>query len=243
MVTYNNKLSGPLTASEQRVVQRLAQRRIATKASLCEQLQLCHMTVVRALKKTGYYNSFNANAAYYTLAQTPRFDAQGLWFYRDIGFSQRGSLPQTLVSLVESSLAGCTVLELESQLRTRVANLLSRLVGLGRLAHARLGRRGLYLASDPQGQARQKSQRLSQLATVATPTPAWPSGPALPLGVSAWEVISLLRCLIQTPPITVPTLVEQLHRQGLRLTRGQVRSVLDFYDLKKKRHLSRGGAG
>jgi hypothetical protein len=243
VITYNNNSTPPLTPNEQRVVQRLRQRRIATKGSLCEQLQLSHMTVVRALQKTGYHNSFNANAAYYTLPQTPRFDPQGLWFYRHVGFSQHGNLPQTLVSLVQSSPAGCTVAELEGRLCTRVANLLSRLVGLGRLAHDWLGGRSLYWATDPEPQARQKTRRLAELAAAAPPTPAGPTGPVLPAGVSALEVISLLRCLIQTPQISVPTLLGQLHRQGIQLTLGQVRSVITFYTLKKKRHVKRGGAG
>jgi hypothetical protein len=244
VVTYINNPRAPLTPSEQRVIQRLRQRRIATKQSLCQQLQLSHMTVVRALQKTGYHNSFNANAAYYTLPQTPSFDPQGLWFYKHIGFSQHGNLLQTLVALVQRAPAGSTVAELEGRLSTHVANLLCRLVRAGHLVHDWLGRLSLYFAADPQQQARQKTQRLAELAeSSAPPPPARPSGPVLPAGVGALEVISLLTCLIQTPQISVRALTGQLHRQGIQLTPGQVRSVIAFYELKKKRHVERRHAG
>src|SRR5271157_5941104 len=126
-IPCHNIMPADLTRAEQSVIHHLRRLGVATMRALRQRVHCCHMTVVRALRKTGYHNSFNANAAYYTLPQTPVFDDHGLWFHRQIGFSQHGNLLQTLAALVANAPAGCTVPELEAQLATPVANLLCRL--------------------------------------------------------------------------------------------------------------------
>ena len=221
-----------LTRAEHSVIHQLQRLGVATMRALRQRAHCCHMTVVRALRKTGYFNSFNANAAYYTLPQTPAFNEHGLWFHRRIGFSRHGNLPQTLAALVAKAPAGCTALELEAQLSTPVANLLCRLGREGRVGIARCGRRALYLAADPAEQRCQQTQRQAQ--TLAPPLPARGTGPALPPGINALEVVALLTTLIQHPHARVPTLVRQLQNRGVTLTPAQVRQTQAFYDLQKK---------
>ena len=121
------------TDREQKLVHWLRSRKVATMRQLQHQFQVCHMTVFRALKKSGYHTSYNHNAGYYTLAGLPQFDEWGLWAYRDIRFSLAGTLLETLVALVTQAPAGLTVGESEEHLQTPAANLLSRLVQQGRL--------------------------------------------------------------------------------------------------------------
>jgi hypothetical protein len=66
---------------------------------LRHQFQVSHMTVVRALKKFGYFASYNHNAFYYVLWDVPQFDDWGLWAYRDVRFSRYRTLPATIVAL------------------------------------------------------------------------------------------------------------------------------------------------
>ena len=77
-----------LTDREQKIVNWLRTRKVATMRHLQHQFQVCHMTVFRALKKFGYHTSYNHNAGYYTLAGVPQFDDWGLWAYRDVRFSR-----------------------------------------------------------------------------------------------------------------------------------------------------------
>jgi len=221
-----------LTAGEEAVVRELRRRRVATMRTLRERRGCCHMTVVRALKKTGYHNSFNANAAYYALPETVAFDADGLWFHRQIGFSQHGNLLQTLVVLVERSPAGYTVAELTARLRTPVATLLNRLARQGRLAVVRPGRRALYLAAAAEPRSRQQAQR--QTPTPAIAAPAVAAGPTLPAGVNAFQVITLLSVMIQAPDASVPVLVRRVRERGVALAPKEIRRIAAFYELQKK---------
>ena len=122
----------------QKLLAWLKAQKIATMKRMRHQFRVSHMTVFRILKEHGYYTSYNCNAAYYTLRETPRFDDTGLWEYHNARFSQFGSLNDTIVALVKNAAAGCTVRELEDRLHVQAANLLSRLVRHGRLTQRRL---------------------------------------------------------------------------------------------------------
>jgi hypothetical protein len=222
------------TPTEQQIVNALRKSKVATMQDLRERFQLSHMTVFRALKKYGYFHSYNHNAGYYILHDVPRFDDWGLWAYRDARFSRYGSLPDTLTALVENAPAGRTTGELEERLQTPVANLLSRLVHVGRLqSQAVRGRQVVYLAADPQTAAGQRRQRQELVA------PALPGPAHLPSGIAAAEVIEVLRGKILFPDNPPERLARRLRDRGVQLTAGQVRHVFDHYALEKKRHPSR----
>jgi len=153
---------------ETQVVELLRRQRIATMQALCVALDASHMTVVRAMKKHGYYSSVNRNASFYALRDTPQFDAQGLWLYRDVCFSRHGTLARTLVALVENAPAGLTVAEIEPQVNTRVGNLLSRLCRHGELSRCFGGRQAIYLAAKAERQEQQRRCREEQRAAHTT---------------------------------------------------------------------------
>jgi hypothetical protein len=197
---------------------------------LRHQFQVCHMTVFRALKKHGYFTSYNHNAGYYTLAGIPQFDEMGLWAYRDVRFSRWGTLQDTLVALVQQAPAGLLANELQECVQTPVANLLARLVQQGRLQRQRLpGRCVLYVAATDDGR-QQWEQRQRQLAAAAEKLAT-----GLPAGCPASVVIAVLRRMILTPGESPEQAARGLQREGQRVTVQQVRRVREYYALEKKR--------
>ena len=58
------------------------------------------------LKQWQAYTSYNQNGKYYALPQIPQFNHHGLWRYKDIAFSQYGTLKKTIIHLVTTSPAG-----------------------------------------------------------------------------------------------------------------------------------------
>jgi hypothetical protein len=220
-----------LTEREQKLVAWVRAHKVATQRQLQHQFQVCHMTVFRALKKSGYHTSYNHNARYYTLADVPQFDDWGLWAYRAVRFSRAGSLLETLGALVTQSPAGRTVSELEERLQTPVANLLSRLVQHGRLACQRLpGRHGVYLSPVAEQGRQQWTHRQQDRRTVAVTAAA-----GLPVGCPAPVVIVVLRQMIVAPDETPEQWAQELRTQGRAVTAGQVRQVREHYGLEKNR--------
>jgi len=232
-----------LTTKQNAVLDHLRRSHVASMKQLMQSLDLSHMTVFRALKSYGYYTSFNHNARFYTLHDTPRFDRRGLWFCEQIGFSRHGNLKQTLVALIERSDTGYTVAELQQTLATQVGVVVSRLRSEEQLGLFHLGRHAVYLACDAERQAQQIASRRGQQQQQAPALPSR-SRKGIPAGLKSLEVIHLLIQMIRTPQATDASLARILQNAEVPITAEQVRQVRQFYELdKKKRHAGRGHAG
>jgi len=222
------------TDREQKVVNWLKKRNVATMRHLRHQFNLSHMTVIRALKKYGYFTSYNHNASYYVLHDLPSFNEWGLWGYRNIRFSRHGTLTQTIAVLVENAPAGLTVGELEERLDVKVANLASRLVHDGILKRELLwGRQAVYLATAAEVGSRQYEKRQELLQQHA-------GGSAeLPVECSPMDVIEVLRQMVIARDVSADQLARQLKNRGVHITAGKVRRVIEYYALEKKRRSTR----
>ena len=222
------------THKQKKLVDWLKKQKVASMKRMRHQFQLSQITVMRYLKQYGYLTSYNHNAAYYTLHDVPQFDDWGLWAYRGFCFSKFGTLSETMVAFVQGSSAGMTVAELQERLKTKVANLLCRLVQQERLVPRTLTRRQVvYLAADPVKAKHQFQQRQNMLASAAQATER------LPPGLDAEQVIQILRQMVLAPDAKPDPLARQLARRGVTVTAGQVQQVALHYALEKKRHRSR----
>ena len=104
------------------------------------------MSAFRRLRDLNYLSSFSHVGRYYTLPSVTNFDPQGLWFYEEVGFSRFGNLKETVIHLVDQSVAGKTHEELEKQLHLRVHNTLLDLVRSGKIAREVLEGVFVYLS-------------------------------------------------------------------------------------------------
>jgi hypothetical protein len=122
------------------------------------------MTVFRRLKTLRYRTSYSHRGKYYTLAELPRFDEQGLWCCRGVWFSRVGNLLATARRFVEEAQAGLTASELEALLAVPVKEPLLELVRREQLDRERLGREYVYFSRDPVRRREQQLRRESQEA-------------------------------------------------------------------------------
>ena len=135
-------------------------QRIATMAELKETLGTASdATVFRKLKELSYLTSYSDRGRYYTLALIPRFDDLGLWCYRNIRFSQYGTLRSTAETWVCEAEAGWRADELEALLQVSVKETLLRLIYDERIAREKVEGRFLYSSADPRIRKRQVSAR------------------------------------------------------------------------------------
>jgi DNA-binding transcriptional regulator YhcF (GntR family) len=221
-----------LTSRESQVVQLLRQRQVAAYAELAQELKVSGKTVQRALHKAGVYASLNANSAYVTLKNNPRFDRRGLWRYQQLCFSRHGGLLDTTLALIEQSRQGCTLKELQQWLRTRVHNHLSLLLRRGKIRRFSLGHHAVYTSADPAQQQRQQAARQPS-ATVAPGGLTVHEAPPLPPGMKAMDLIRFLLQMLHKPEASPAALAKSLQAQGLAIHAAQVRDVMNFYGLKK----------
>ena len=124
--------------------------KIATMDELKEMLGTqADATIFRKLCELPYRTSYSHRGRYYTLDDMADYDEWGLWSYREVWFSLRGSLMATAEALVEESDAGFFVMELENVLNVEAKGALLKLTRQGRLSREQITGRFLYCSQEP----------------------------------------------------------------------------------------------
>ena len=201
-------------------------RRVVELSDLYETIQTdSRMTVFRRLKGLNYLSSYTHAGRYYTLYEIPLFGRDGLWHYRDVGFSQYGSLKNTVIRLVNMSEAGMTHLELQKKFRVRVHNTLLDLVSSEQISRERVEKQFLYTNIEPKRAKKQIGRRRKLKIGVVT------FGEQLP----EWVVIEVLVEAIRgtARKLNALEVTSRLRERGMMVTGDHVESIFKHYNLKK----------
>jgi hypothetical protein len=175
-------------------------------------------SVRRFLSEIGYYSSFTHNGSWYTLRSIPRFDQDGLWFHRDVGFSRMGSLTKTLVGLTVRSAAGLTAEQVGARLRCRCHSILLHLCRQGKLQRCKVGRSHVYLAAE-EAVARVQRQTVESAFVAQLP---------------AEIAVLILVEYIKNPELGSEQLAEALLRsRGVSVKAERIEGLFEQHGLKK----------
>jgi len=184
------------------------------------------MTVFRRLSGVEYLCSYTHTGRYYTLFDIARFDSDGIWFYDDIGFSQNGSLKNTVTYLVDNGDGGKFHSDLQRQLRVRVHNVLLDLVRSKQIKRTKFEGQFLYLSSDKARSTKQIEQR-DKLSKQLRRIPVFITEPM---------VIEILAEVIRQSKKhpRADQVASALAIRGLPIAEKDVMTVFDHYDIEKK---------
>ncbi len=202
-------------------------RRVVEMRDLFEAVEsTSRMTVFRRLSGVEYLCSYTHAGRYYTLFDIARFDSDGIWFYDDIGFSQNGSLKNTVTYLVDNGDGGKFHSDLERQLRVRVHNVLLDLVRSKQIKRTKFEGQFLYLSSDKARSTKQIEQR-DKLSMQLRRIPVFITQPM---------VIEILAEVIRQSKRHphADQVASALAIRGLPIAENDVMTVFDHYDIKKK---------
>ncbi len=178
-------------------------------------------SLFRDLARLQYLTSYSHAGRFYTLAD---FDELGLWFFRDIGFSQAGTLKQTVAIEVEEAPDGRTHSDLRHLLGVRVHNTLLGLVREGRVAREPFAGRHLYLSADAERAAQQMARRTEGVGVVTGALRAPTSEETMEILVEA------LRAAPQVPEAAL--VAKRLAARGLRVEGRHVQQVFEAHGLQ-----------
>jgi len=177
-------------------------------------------SVRRFLAETGYYSSFTHNGGWYTLRSIPRFGRNGLWFYRDIGFSRAGTLTKTLIALISGSPAGMSAEMLGDTLRCRCHGVLVNLWRKGKITREKVGRCHVYFTADP------------HKATIQHQALAAQNPPEV--SFSAEMAVLALAAFIRSPDLSFEELAEKISRsKNVTVNPEKIEQLFDQHGLKK----------
>jgi hypothetical protein len=150
----------------EKLVNLLHEHKVATMPQLKDALGTSvTYTVLRKLSPLGYRSSYSHGGTYFTLDCLAHYDELGLWSYRDVHFSQHGTLLNTAEALVSQSAGGYQVPELEAVVHVAAKDALRQLVHAQRLFRREWQGRYLYCAQDRTRRQEQWTARQAQQET------------------------------------------------------------------------------
>lgn len=142
------------------IIELLRNRKIASMDELKDALGTGgDATVFRRLAELSYRTSYSHRGRYYTLDEIPDYDEWGLWSFRNVWFSKRGTLVATAKALVDESEAGLFAPELDSLLHVEARGCLLRLVRQERIVREKFLGQYLYCSRESATRERQLSAR------------------------------------------------------------------------------------
>ncbi|MCK4422896.1 MAG: hypothetical protein KAV18_02350 [Candidatus Omnitrophica bacterium] len=206
--------------------------RVIELSDLYETIQTTsRMTVFRRLRKFNYLSSYTHSGRYYTLYDIAQFSRDGLWHYKDIGFSRHGSLKKTITHLVNGSDTGLTHSELKQQLGVQVYNTLLELSDSKQINRERL--KGYFLYTSIESKRAEKQIERRDILKAG----GIEFGEQLP----GWVIIEILAEVIRESgrELNVPEITSRLRKRGIGLTVNQINNVFEQYNLKKTLDLQR----
>ena len=208
----------------QKVLARFRARKVMTVAELALQMRCSSRTVHRRLQDWQAIHSYNKNGRYYALPSVPTFDSNGLWRYRDIGFSRYGNLTETLIALVCHSQAGLSAAELGQLLGMEPRSFLWLFRNHPALRRERHHGRFVYFTAEPDLYRRQRDGRMIMDAHARRPSDS--------------EVIAIFVETIKHPEFSIERLCRNLKKQGVPVTEQAVVNLFVYHGLDiKKRHV------
>jgi hypothetical protein len=205
----------------QKVRVRFEARKVMTVAELALQMRCSPRTVHRRLQAWQAIHSYNRNGRYYTLPSVPVFDANGLWRYRDIGFSRHGNLTETLTALVCHAQAGLSAAELGRLLGMEPHSFLWLFRNHPALTREKHQGRFVYFAAESAIGQRQRDGRMIMDAGARRP--------------SDGEVIAILVETIKHPELSIEQLCRNLKKQGVAVTEPAVVNLFAYHGLELKK--------
>ncbi|MFH0898885.1 MAG: hypothetical protein V1855_04870 [bacterium] len=212
--------------SLKKIKQLFSKRRVVDLDGLFKTLNTnSRATVFRRLKQSGYYSSYSHAGKFYTLINIPQFDADGLWNYDGIGFSKRGTLKETVLSLINESAAGQLQNHLENRLGIKVHNTLLDLVNSNQVRREVVDKFYLYLNRN----SKRASKQISNYKKLQT-------GDVNPFKtLSDWIVIEVLAETIKGSylKIEVSEICSRLRDRHIEVSSVQVLEIFKRYDIKK----------
>ncbi len=153
----------PIRFSSERLEALFQDSRVATLPQLKTTLGTAvDLTVFRKLSALPYRSSYSHRGAYYTLDTIAHYDEWGLWSYRDIRFSQHGTLLNTAAALVTNAPAGYFINELDAVVHVATKDALRQLAQRDQIDRRELAGRYWYCARARERRQQQWAVRQAQ---------------------------------------------------------------------------------
>ncbi len=184
----------------------------------------CIKTIRRDIKELNGITSYTHRGKYITLQNIPAFDRNGIWFYRDIGFTKYRNSLDLIVNLINNSEKSYTKAELEDIMKIQISKQIQILLKQNRLQRVKLGAKYCYLSEEL---ARNKKRKMQILDIDVEEY--YDKKIRIP------DLISVLKAVLAEYKIDMAELRKLIKKYSLDVPVKKVEQILLTYDLSSKK--------
>lgn len=177
-------------------------------------------TVQRRFAKLSVLRSYNKNSRYYTLADIPDFNNNGIWRYQDILFSKYGNLKQTVKHLILVSDRGLNGNEIGEIVKLSPRSFMHHFREMEGVFREKYEGAYVYFSNDPPTYAKQNSNRIRAVDARK---------------IDDAVAVKILVEYIKHPDMSTRELSNVLRdRRVCRVSTFEIENLFAFHNLKKK---------
>lgn len=187
----------------------------------------CSVPTIRGyLKNWGALTSYNHNGKYYTLADAPEFDQNGLWAYKGVCFSAQGTLKETIIHLISESPYGHSSSELGQLVGLEPRSFMTHYKDLPQIKRERDHGKFIYYSADETKYHAQRAEREAYEKQQQEQV------------ISDHEAVWVLVDFIRHPKSELSQRVGRLHEQGVAVKASGITALLEQHGLLEKKRWS-----
>ncbi|MBC8147039.1 MAG: hypothetical protein H8E98_03505 [Bacteroidetes bacterium] len=121
-------------------------QKVSTLNELTNKFVRNERTVQRYLKELSGITSYTHSGHYITLEGIPKFDRNGIWFHKNIGFSKYKYSFELIVNIINNSKNGLTRQEIEEILRIKICQQIQVLLDRKKINRIKISNRYVYIS-------------------------------------------------------------------------------------------------
>jgi len=200
-------------------------KKIQTFEQILEQVSCSEATLRRDIRWIKGITSFTHQGRFVTLKDIPRFDKNGIWFYRKVGFTKYKNSLELIVHLINSSKEGLSRVQIQEILRIQIFQQIQTLLKRNELYRCKVGNKYIYL---PEELAMNQKTRLSSANNIEEYYEAM---------VSFSDLVALLKAVLieKKIKIDVKNLKRFSQKYSLKIPLKKVEQLLLKYNLTEKK--------
>ncbi|MCK5678032.1 MAG: hypothetical protein KAH72_06115 [Flavobacteriaceae bacterium] len=204
----------------------IRKQKVITVEEIKTKLGYSKRTINRRVVSGNLLISFNKNSKYYTLPSIPKFNKFGIWHYKEIGFSKYGNLYETVTKLIDNSFSGITVTEIKEILQVKnIYNALQELCNRAGIVKEKIGSTNVYFSAKEKTYELQYSKKTKDVIVKTN----------IDIFTEYQKVIEIFVIIILNNTLEISTIEAKLASKKINISRQEIDSVIEHYQLKKKK--------
>ncbi len=185
------------------------------------------VTLRRDIRQINGITSYTHQGRFITLKDIPKFDHNGIWFYRKVGFTKYKNSLELIVHLINNSKEGLSREQIQEILKIEIYQQIQTLLKRNELYRIKIGNKYIYL---PEEVAKNQKKRL-QLINANNVEEYYDSM------VSISDLVALLKAVLveKKVKIDIKNLKRFTQKYSLKIPLKKVEQLLLKYNLTEKK--------